>query len=111
MPPLSIDPEVRAKVTASTLKTYRKAALGFTVWLESHHLQPHCAVEWDDLLVEWKAHCSPTKSAFSNTLAALELFFPQYKGQLRWAHHVKSSWDVVHCPQHTVPMLSGVMRL
>lgn len=111
MPPLFIDPAVRAKVTAGTLASYRKAALTFVAWLEENHLIPSCAVEWDDLLVEWKFHTSPTKSAFTTTLAAVEFFFAQYKGELKWSHHVKSSWDVVHVPRHTVPMLSGITRL
>ena len=82
-----------------------------TDWLLLHQLRPQTATEWDDLLVEWKAHAAPSKSQFSNALAALEFFFPQYKGCLKWAHSVKHSWDITHVPQHTVPMLSGITKL
>ena len=111
MPPLYLDSATQARVTAKTLASYQKAARSLTDWLLQHHLRPQTATEWDDLMVEWKSHTAPTKSQFSNALAALEYFFPQYKGSLKWAHSVKHSWDVAHVPQHTVPMLSGITKL
>ena len=81
------------------------------MWLWENNLHPSTACEWDDLLVEWKHHTSPTKTNFCNTLAALEFFFVTYRGNLSWSHQVKAGWEAQHIPNHTVPMLSGVVRL
>ena len=111
MPPLALDSTVKLKVGDSSLKLYRKCALQFSTWLLEHALHPSTPGEWDDLLVEWKQAVAPSKSDFSNTLAALEYFFPNVKGQLQWSHQVKSAWDVAHVTVHTVPMLGNVVRL
>ena len=111
MPPLALDPTARLKIGEPTLRLYRKCALELSTWLLEHALHPQSPPEWDDLLVEWKQAVAPTKSAFSNTLASLEFFFPHLKGQLQWSHQIKAAFDVAHVPQHTVPMLGNVCRL
>ena len=111
MPPLGLDPQAQGKVTGATLISYRRAAHMLTSWLLQHGLHPTSATEWDDLIVEWKVHGKPSKTQFTTALAAVEFFFPLYRGKLRWSHAVRSGWEVAHTPQHTVPMLSGLVRL
>ncbi len=103
MPPLQIDEHAAGKVLDSTLVTYRRAGLKFSSWCKDNRLEPVVCFEWDDLLVEWKNSARISKSDFSNAVAAVEKFFPQFKGHLPWSHQVLVGWSVMHNPRHTVP--------
>ena len=72
MPPLTLDPHVEAKILPKTLHAYRRAACGFADWLVAHDIRPMEAVEWDDLMAEWKAHEQVTKTEFVKCLSAVE---------------------------------------
>ena len=104
--PRRLDHHQIRRVQPQTIETYRREARGFTTWALANQLNPIGVDEWDDALVEYKNACesllSPSK--FCNLLAAVELFFPRMKGELKWAHAVLRGWEKCHVIKHTVPL-------
>ena len=111
MPPLYLDSTARCKITQKTIDVYRCSVSSFTSWLLANQLGPQNAQQWDDLIAEWRHATQPSKTDFCNTVAAVEFFFPVYRGELKWAHAIKAGWDVSHVPNHTVPMMGNIVRL
>jgi len=109
--PRRLDPHQEARVTTDTLKIYRKAGLAFALWSQNNHLSLTTADRWDDALVEYKNAVVLSKSQFANTVASVEMFFPRYKGKLRWAHAVLTGWNIATPTRHTVPLCRGPASL
>ena len=45
-----------------------------------------------------------SKSDFEATVAAVELFFPRFRGTLKRSRAISKGWSVWHAPRHTVPL-------
>lgn len=105
MPPLRQDSDAASSVLERTRATYQRQGLAFALWLKQWGLRPESADEWDDLLVEWKNAAAVSKNSFSGAVAAVEFYFPMYRGHLPWSHHVLKGMNIVHVPKHTVPMM------
>ena len=109
--PRRLDVHQAAKVQPKTLHEYRRAALPFVNFLRRRGYAPTTAWEWDDLVVEWKNAEVVSRYNFSNCVAAIEFFFPRYRGKLSWAHAVASGWAVCSEVRHTIPLCSGPAHL
>ena len=109
--PRGLDPHQAAGVTDATLKRYRKAVLGFALFLAVYFPFLETPEDFDDGVVEYKQHERISKSDFENLLAAIEFLMPQMKGALVWSHAILKGWRVHHRPQHTVPMSRAHARL
>lgn len=105
--PRRLDAHHASKISVRTLARYRSAAKKFTAWLDASGLNPRTPDEWDDLLVEYRAACLPTRSQFTETLCAVMFFFPVMKDQLPWTHAVIEGWQFASAVKHVVPMSWG----
>ena len=87
--PLRLDPHQEARIAASSLLAYRKAALPLATWLIEIGFAPECETDWDEGLIEYKnrlpLHKRPSRTEFGLTIAALEFLNPRLKGHLQTA--------------------------
>ena len=95
------------KIKEGSLDSYRRALQPFISYLIERQYAPSGAEQFDDLLVEFRNDCSPSKSSFEACVAAVEFVIPSFRGRLPWSHSVLSGWAVVHIPRHTIPMGLG----
>ena len=65
---------------------------------------PEGSEDWDDALVAFK-QVSVSKSDFEATAAAVEFFFPRFRGTLKRSRTIYKGWSVWHVPRHTVPLV------
>ena len=105
--PRRLDAFQLAKVQPGSLERYRRALVPFLHWLLECGYAPQGAEQWDDLLVEWRNACMPSKSSFEACVAATEFVFARFRGRLSWSHSVISGWAIAHITRHTVPMGLG----
>ena len=63
------------------------------------------------MLVEWKNAETVRRSDFCTALAAVEFYFPRFKGDLAWAHAVGKGWGIADSIRHTVPLTRGPAHL
>ena len=109
--PRRLDVHQAAKVQDKTLKVYQRAVLPFVQFLRRRGYSPASAEEYDDLLVEWKNAETVRRSDFCTALAAVEFYFPRFKGDLAWAHAVGKGWGIADSIRHTVPLTRGPAHL
>ena len=76
--PRRLDKHQQAKVLEASLESYKRAGAKLAEWLAAEGRTPSTADEWDDLLVEYKNVCALSKTAFEQTVASVEFFFPRY---------------------------------
>ncbi|MDA8582913.1 hypothetical protein N9L68_01745 [bacterium] len=99
----ALDRHQLCKVRPNTLEVYRKHVAAFHSWYVSQGYSWASLEDLDMLLVLWKNWAGPSKAAFVNALAGVELAWPWAKGSLAWAHMVQAGWSIDAPPQHTLP--------
>ena len=109
--PLRLDPHTEARVQPKTLAHYRQCALKFVEYLDDHGYLPMDSDDWDDFLIQYKNDCAITYSAFVSTVAAVEYFFPRFRGRMGWSHSVLKGWGSERTVRHTTPMGRGPASL
>ena len=109
--PLRLDPHQAQKIQPNTLSRYRSAALQFVHWCNRCSYRPGIAEDWDDLLVEFENDEQIKKANFELLVAAVEFYFPRFKGRLCAARAVLVGWAVAHQVRHHVPLCSGPAAL
>ena len=109
--PRKLDDDQLAKISKTSLHRYQAAVLRFTTWATALGQDVRSAEELDDLLVEWKASTSPTKTNFEMAVAGVEFWNPRWKGKLAWSHAIINGMAVSHQTRHTVPLTRGPARL
>ena len=62
-----------------------RRTLRFTTWLHFLRVLPSAAEDWDDVVVEYLNAVDLSFEDLGVLLASIELFFPKYKGELRWS--------------------------
>ena len=107
-----MDPVLYKSLAPKTVQQYRREGREFVVYLDYHGVAPELAMEWDDLLVEYKngvdlpeGMSAPTRSKFEKLLASVEKILPHFKGELCLSHAILNAWKVAFAPVHTVPMV------
>ena len=70
------------KIKETSLEGYRRASKPFISYLIERRYSPAGADQFDDLLVEWRNDCSPSKSNFEACVAAIEFVLPSFRGRL-----------------------------
>ena len=100
----ALDPHQAAAVTDSTLQRYRRAARSLTHFICDAGILPNCAEDWDDALVMFKQCTRASKSDFETAVAAVEFFFPRFRGQMKRSRAIVKGWSIWHVPRHTVPL-------
>ena len=83
--PRWVDSERLGDVRGPTLVAYRRAGAEFLAYLDASGFSPHCAEEFDDLLVEWSVMEKPRASSLRYAVAAVEFVYPRFRGELKWA--------------------------
>jgi len=101
--PRWLDDDKLTTVKATTLTSYRRAACAFINFLDERGWRPGPAEEWDDLLVEFSYEPGTTLSRLRMCHAAVEFYFPRFKGQLRWTRSRLDTLEFHHVAKHTVP--------
>ena len=109
--PRKLDEDQLSKISKTSLHRYQVAVLRFSTWATALGQDVHSAEELDDLLVEWKASTSPTKTNFEMAVAGVEFWNPRWKGKLAWSHAIINGMAVSHQTRHTVPLTRGPARL
>ena len=73
------------KIKEASLDSYRRALQPFISYLIEKRYAPSGAEQFDDLLVEFRNDCSPSKSSFEACVAAVEFVTPSFRGRLPWS--------------------------
>ena len=102
--PRRVDGHLASRVLPATHQRYRRCLTKFTSWLLANKYFPEAPTEFDDLAVEFKVDCAPSKSDFEGLLAGLEYVLPALRGQLAWSRACLAGWSNVYKARHTVPM-------
>ena len=79
----TLDPHQAAAITDSTLQRYRRAARSFTEFMYGIGTLPDGSDDWDDALFAYKQQMKVSKSDFEDTVAAVEFFFPRFRGAMK----------------------------
>ena len=90
-------------VKPATLSSYRAGADAFLRFLDEENLEPGCAEEFDDLLVEWSMARRPRLGTLRSAVAAVEFCYPRFKGQLPWCHQRLDSLQREQPISHATP--------
>lgn len=110
--PRGLDSHVALKVSHVTLCRYQAAAKLVCEWCDQVGLVPNDVEEWDDLLIEFKNSWPDiSKSKFTTLVAAVEFYFPRFRGQLQWSHAALRGWSLAHPTKHTVPLMRSQAAL
>lgn len=107
--PIRFHPALNAKVRPKTLVLYQKALLVFLGWCALHSVTLDEVEDIDDWLVEWSLDTNVGISAFSRTIAAVELILPQAKGRLLTAKSVLKGMQLQHKTKHHVPLMPNML--
>ena len=93
--PLRLDPHQEARIAASSLLAYRKAARLVATCLIEIGFAPECETDWDEVLIEYKnwlpLQKRPSRTEDGVAIAALimwrciGIFYMRLTGGLRWA--------------------------
>lgn len=107
--PIRFHPALNAKVRPKTLALYQKALLVFLGWCALHSVTLDDVEDIDDWLVEWSLDTSVGISAFSRTIAAVELILPHAIGRLPTAKSVLKGMQLQHKTKHHVPLMPNML--
>ena len=95
-----------------TLRSYKKALLGFFQWLDDEDLPiPAKATHLDDLLARYLEHLwldDINITYAGHTLSALRRFYPPLRYKIPTARQFFTNWKSVHVPRQAVPMPANV---
>ena len=110
--PSCLDRHLECRVQGISLARYKKAAFTFYSWAVRNSHEPVTAEDWDDALMIFKRSGGPDgsplkRTAFEGTIAAVEFFFPRFKGKLLYCREALKGWAIAYTPRHTVPMTRG----
>ena len=100
----SLDAHQAAAITDSTLQRYKRAAGKFSEFMIALDMVPFGAEDWDDALVLYKQAARVSKTDFEGAVAAVEFFFPRFRGGMKRSRAVIKGWTIWHVPRHTVPL-------
>jgi len=101
--PRALEPGRADDISARTLLAYQRASRDFIEYCDTEHYAPHCAEEWDDLIVEWSVAKNARGSQMRELMAAIEFLFPRYKGKLHWSKARLSTLSRITPPKHAAP--------
>jgi len=105
--PRRLDPLRAQKVSEVTITRYRRSVVPFVKWCRDNNWSPWDAADFDDALVEYCYACSISKFSFESLVAAVEFFFPKFRGHMSLARAVLTGWSVGHHTVHHTPLCRG----
>ena len=109
--PLRMDPARQARLQEKTVARYQKAARRFVGWCHAEGFDPLNGREWDAALLEFRNAEPVALYEYTDVVAAVEFFFPNYKGQLTLSRAALQGWQVDHVTHHHVPLGRGPAAL
>ena len=107
--PRYLDADIVSRVKNATIMRFRLALQRVLSFLLRNKYFPSVAMEFYDLLVEWKHTDVVAKSTFERAIAAIEFSLPPFKGELERGLHalklfvhnagmrVASAWKATGC--------------
>ena len=109
--PRRLEPDIASRVKEVTLARYRSSAQTFVTFCRSEGLAPASATDFDETLVEMKLGLDMKPAAFEVLVAAVEFFFPRFKGSLIHARMALDGKRRNHTTRHHVPCGRGACSL